>query len=170
MNYNIALLGLIEILSAISIGAMILSITYKLVSWVGSRYYGISSHNLAFSIFLASMLFAVGYMVSGVIAPLLSSFRLLSSHETAWLTTFRFIGIGAIYITIAFAAAILIGLLSTALYAKLTPIKEWEEIRNNNTGVAIIIGVIVITLTLMTKGGVILIIESLIPYPELPPI
>jgi uncharacterized membrane protein YjfL (UPF0719 family) len=170
MNYNIALLGLVEIISAISIGATILSITYKLVIWVGRKYYGIESHNLAFSIFMASMLFAVGYMVSGVIPPLLSSFRLLNTQDAVWLTTFKYLGIGALYITIAFTAAVLIGLLSTALYAKLTPIHEWEEIKNNNTGVAIIIGVIVITLTMMSKSGVALIIESLIPYPELPPI
>ena len=167
MNYNIALLGILEILSAISIGAAILSITYKLVSWVGRRYYEIENHNLAFSIFMASMLFAVGFMVSGVIQPLLSLFRLLSGET--WLITLKYLGIGAIYISIAFGAAVAVGLLSTALYARLTPIDEWEEIRNNNIGVAIIISVIVITLTLMTKSGVTLIIESLIPYPELPP-
>ena len=170
MNYNIAILGIIEILSAISIGATILSITYKLVSWVGKKYYDIEEHNLAFSIFMASMLFAVGYMVSGVIQPLLSLFRLLSNETETWLLTLKYLGIGALYISIAFVSAIAVGLLSTSLYSRLTPINEWEEIKKNNLGVAIIIGVIVITLTLMTKSGVTLIIESLIPYPELPPI
>jgi hypothetical protein len=63
----------------------------------------------------------------------------------------------------------LLGLLSTLLYAKITPIDEFEEIRNNNIGVAIVVSVIIITLTMMCRSGVGLLIESIIPYPELPP-
>ena len=64
----------------------------------------------------------------------------------------------------------MIGLISTFLYSKLTPIDEFEEIRKNNVGVSLIISSILITLTLLTKDGVILLIEAIIPYPELPPI
>ena len=83
---------------------------------------------------------------------------------------FEYITIGAVYIAIAYTATILIGLISTFLYSKLTPISEFEEIRNNNVGVSLIISSILITLTLLTKNGVILLIESIVPYPELPPI
>jgi len=82
---------------------------------------------------------------------------------------FKYIGQGLIYISIAYTAAILIGLISTALYAKLTPIDEFKEIKNNNLGVALIVSSIIITLTLMSKDGVALLIESIIPYPNLPP-
>jgi uncharacterized membrane protein YjfL (UPF0719 family) len=170
MNTTVALLGIVEILSAITIGVVILSITYKLVVWFGKKYYDISERTTAFSVFSASILFSVGYMVNGVIQPLISSFRLLNTSDAVWLLTLKYIGTGAIYITIAFTCAVLIGLLSTYLYSRLTPIDEWEEIRNNNMGIAMVISAIVITLTLMTKSGVIMIIESLIPYPELPPI
>jgi uncharacterized membrane protein YjfL (UPF0719 family) len=170
MNTKIALLGIIEIVSAVTIGVMILFITYKLVTWFGNKYYHIGERTTAFSIFIASILFSVGYMVNGVIQPLISSFRLLNTDENLFLVTLKYLGTGAIYITIAFTCALLIGLLSTYFYSRLTPIDEWKEIRENNTGIALIISAIVITLTLMTKSGVILIIESLIPYPELPPI
>jgi len=169
MNYNIALLGLIEIVSAITIGIFILALTYKVMQLVGSKYYKIEEFNLAYSIFTAAIILSVGLMVSGVIQPLISSFRLLDRGEDALMLVVKYMGTGAIYIAIAFIAAVLIGLISTFLYSKITPIDEFEEIRNNNVGVALIVSAILITLTLLSKSGVMMLIEALIPYPELPP-
>ncbi|MFY0601081.1 MAG: DUF350 domain-containing protein [Cyclobacteriaceae bacterium] len=169
MNYNIALLGLIEIVSAITIGIFILALTYKIMQFVGMKYYGIKDFNLAYSIFTAAIIISVGLMVSGVIQPLISSFRLLNRESDTFLVVFKYMGIGLIYISIAYVSAILIGLISTFLYSKITPINEFEEIRNNNIGVALIVSSILITLTLLTKSGVVMLIEAIIPYPELPP-
>lgn len=168
MNFNTALLGLIEIISAISIGVFILYLTYKILKWIGRRYYDIKDKNLAYSIFMAAMMFSVGYMVSGVIPPLISSFRLLNI-DNGLLLTLTFIGRGSIYVGLAFVSALFIGLLSTTLYTWMTPIDEFAEIKNNNVGVALIVASIVITLTLLSKDGVSLILESITPYPDLPP-
>ncbi|MEO1253470.1 MAG: DUF350 domain-containing protein [Bacteroidota bacterium] len=170
MNGRIALLALIEIASAITIGIFILALTYKIVQWVGQRYYRIEEYNLSYSIFVSAIILSVGIMISGIIEPLLSSFRLLNQQSNSFALAFKYIGIGAIYIAIAYTATIFIGLISTFLYSKLTPIDEFEEIRKNNVGVSLIIGSILITLTLLTKNGVILLIEAIIPYPELPPV
>ncbi len=169
MNFRIALLGIIEILSAVSIGIFILALTYKLLKWVGKRYYDIQHGNLAFGIFMSAIMFSVGYMVNAVIQPLVSSFRLMSSDTNSIALFLKFFGQGAIYIGIAYTSAVLIGLISTFLYSRLTPIDEFEEIKNNNVGVALIVSSIIITLTMMSKGGVAMVIESIIPYPDLPP-
>ena len=169
MNYNIAILGLIHIISAVTIGIFILALTYLILKWVGKKYYQINRGNQAYSIFTAAIMFSVGYMVSSVIQPLISSFRLMSSESGAFGMAFKYVGQGAIYISIAYTAALLIGLISTALYAKLTPIDEFKEIKNNNLGVALIVSSIIITLTLMSKDGVAMLIESIIPYPNIPP-
>ena len=170
MNGKIALLALIEIVSAITIGIFILALTYKIVQWVGRKYYGINDYNLSYSIFVSAIILSVGIMIAGIIEPLLSSFRLLNQQENSFTLAFKFIGTGAIYIAIAYTSTILIGLISTFMYSKLTPIDEFEEIRKNNVGVSLIVSSILITLTLLTKNGVILLIEAIIPYPELPPI
>ncbi len=170
MNLNIAILGLVEIVSAITIGVFILSLTYKILQFVGKKYYDIQEENLAYSIFTAAIIFSTGYMVSGVLQPLSSSFRLLDPETSGtFMLTLKFILQGATYIAIAYVAAMAIGLLSAILYSKLTPIDEFEEMKKNNLGVAIIVSSIVITLTLLTKSGVELLIESIIPYPTLPP-
>lgn len=168
MNLDIAMLGFIEIFSALTIGIFILALTYKIVRWVGKKFYGIRDHqNLAYNIFTAAIMISVGLMVSSVIQPLVSYFRLLDKSGDSFVLALRFFGTGAVYIAIAYSVAIVIGLISTFLYSKLTVIDEFEEIRSNNVGVAIIIGSIIITLSLLTKSGVELLIESIIPYPSI---
>jgi hypothetical protein len=109
-------------------------------------------------------------MASSVIQPLISSFRLLDKAHSSFVLAMKFLGTGAIYIAIAYSVAIMIGLVSTFLYSRLTTINEFKEIRENNVGVAVMIGSIIITLTLLTKSGVELLIEAIIPYPAGPPV
>ena len=167
MNSKTALLAVIEILSAISIGVFILALTYQLVKYIGRKKYDIQAGNLAYSIFTASILFSIGYMVSSVIQPLLSLFRLLAAaQDDSFKLAITFIGSGAGYIALAFAAGVVICFLSVFIYTSITPLDEFAELRNNNIGVALIVGTITITLALLTRDGVSLLIESLIPYPQ----
>ena len=170
MNSNVFFLGIIEILSAASMGLVILSTTYKILKWYGKKKFNIGHNNLAYSIFIASVLIGMGLMVSGTIEPIVSSFRLLSNTEESSTQLFlSFLFRGGLYILIAYSAGLAISLMGIVIYSKLTPIDEFVEMKNNNIGVAIISGAIIITLILLTKDGVALVIESLIPYPELPP-
>lgn len=170
MNSKLTLLALIEILTALSLGIGILASTYLLLKYIGKKRYDINENNQAFGIFMASVLFSVGYLVSGVIQPLLSLFRILSTRDNS---TFHlvatFVGYGAIYITMAFIVALLVCLLGAVIYNYITPIDEIAELRNNNLAVALVLGTIIITLTLMAHDGVELLIESFIPYPEMYP-
>ena len=167
MNSKVTLLAIIEIFSAISIGVFILALTYQLLKYIGRKRFDIQTGNLATSIFVASVLFSVGFMVSGVIDPLTSLFRLLAAKDNGVLSlALSFIGTGAIYIAMAFIAGLSVCLLSVMLYTWITPLDEFAELKNNNVGVALIVGTITITLALLTKDGVSLLIESFIPYPE----
>jgi len=170
MNIKIALLAIIEIISSLSIGVIILFFTYKLLKYLGAKKYDIQQSNLAYSIFMSSVLFAVGYMVSSVIQPIISSFRILSNTtEGSGVLIITFLGYGALYVTIAFVSGLAVSYVGATFYTFLTPLDEFKEIKNNNIGVAIIVSVIIITLVLMSKSGITLLIESIIPYPDLPP-
>lgn len=167
---RIGILALIEIFSALSCGVVILFITYKGLKYLAVKRYGIEKNNLAYSIFTAGVLLSVGLMMSGVIDPLLSVFRITSDQNSSFISIIlSFLGQGALYIAIAYASSITIIVIGVSIYANLTPIDEFAEIKNNNIGVAIIVCVIIVTLTLMCKDGVILLIESIVPYPELSP-
>jgi len=171
MNTKIALLALIEIISALSMGVTMLFITYKGLKYLAIKRYSIEKNNLAYSIFMSGVLLSVGIMMSGVVDPLLSVFRVLSSNssETTSAILFSFIFNGGKYIAIAYVLSVIIIIIGVSIYVNLTPIDEFKEIKNNNIGVAIIVVTIIITLTLMSKDGVILFIESIVPYPNLSP-
>lgn len=170
MDKSIALLGLIEVLSSLTCGVVILFITYRLLKLYGKNKLHIEHSNTAYNIFIASVLFSVGFMMSGVISPLLDAFRFFNQNLDSFSQTMTsFILWGGVYIAIAYAFAMLICLTGIFIYSNLTPMDEITEIRNNNIGVGLILGVIIITLIMMSKDGVILIIESLVPYPDLPP-
>ena len=49
----------------------------------------------------------------------------------------------------------------------MTPLNEADEIKNNNIGVALVVGAILVTLSFMCSDGIALLIESFIPYPKL---
>jgi uncharacterized membrane protein YjfL (UPF0719 family) len=167
MNSKVAILAIIEILSSISVGVFILALTYQVLKYIGRKRFDIHAGNLATSIFVASVLFSVGYMVSSVIDPLTSLFRLLASKDNnVGSLALTFLGTGALYIAIAYVAGLVVVFLSVILYTSVTPLDEFEEIRNNNVGVALVVGTITITLALLTKDGVGSLIESFIPYPE----
>ncbi|MEJ0057739.1 MAG: DUF350 domain-containing protein [Bacteroidota bacterium] len=139
MNFKLTLLALIEIVSGLSMGVAIMAITYLLLKYYGKKRYDINQNNQAFGIFTASILFSVGYMVSGVIQPLLSLFRILSTRDnsTAHLLL-QFIGYGAFYILIAYITALVVCWLGMLIYDYITPIDEITELKNNNLAVALV--------------------------------
>ena len=171
MNQKLALLAIVEILSSISIGVFILFITYRFMKVVGKKSFGIEKVNLAYSIFMASVLLAVGYIVSGVIGPLLSAYRLLIDlKETNLEIVLTFLSYGGIFVSVAYLIAIFVMTIGILFYVTLTTkVQEFKELRENNVSVAVIVGTIIFVLALFVKDGSILLIESIIPYPELPP-
>ena len=167
MNGNLTLLAIIEILSALSMGIFILAATFQVLKYIGRKRYDIHANNQAYSIFMASILFSIGYTMSSAIQPLLSLFRILAVKESeSFSLALRFIGTGAIYIGLAFVLGVMICVVGVLLYTYLTPIDEFTELKNNNVAVALVVGSILITLTLLTHDGVALLLESLIPYPD----
>jgi len=167
MNTKLTLLAIIEILSAMSMGIFILASTYQFLKYYGKKKWDIHPNNQAYGIFMAAILFSVGLTMSSVIQPLLSLFRIFASKdlgtaELAW----KFISYGAIYIALAFVFAVTICATGIFIYMFITPIDEFAELKNNNISVALIVGSIIITLSLLTNNGVDLLIESFIPYPQ----
>ena len=149
MNIKLSLLALIEILSGLSIGIVIMIITYQILKWIGRKRYDIHQNNVAYSIFIASVLFSVGYMVSGVIQPLLSLFRIMAASDAGLAELLlSFLGYGAIYIAASYTAGVIVSLLGITIYTWITPIDEFAEVKNNNLGVALIVGTIIIVLTM----------------------
>jgi len=116
---------------------------------------------------MASVLFSVGYVVSGVVQPILNSYRILSGTDVSKLELIiGFITYGGLYILISYISALIISFLGIIIYTNMTSVNEFNELKDNNIGVAVMLSAIIITLSLMCSDGIILLIESFIPYPN----
>ena len=63
----------------------------------------------------------------------------------------------------------IINVLSIYLFTLMTKdVKEFEEIKANNIAISLIIAAIVISVSLMVKSSLYLILESFVPYPDMP--
>jgi|TARA_B110001469_G_scaffold111889_1_gene114339 uncharacterized membrane protein YjfL (UPF0719 family) len=169
MNEKLALLSLIELISALSCGVFILYVTFRILRIYGSKKLGIDQYNTAYMVFIGAVLFSVGFTMSGIINPILSYFRIMSNRDISAVNLFlSFIATGGAYIIISYVLSILVISLGIGLYTFMTPLKEVQELKENNIGVSIVLAAIIIVLSLMCKDGIILLIESIVPYPELP--
>ena len=170
MNTDLFFYSIIEIIISLILGIFLMYFTYRLLDKFVKRKYDISITNLSFSILSSSVLFSVAYLISGIKAPILSSLRLLSKDleydGSLILDGFKYT---FLFLTIIIIAVGLIIFLSIQLYTRMTKeINEFREIEANNVAVAIVLGIIVISISLLIKESLYLMLETFVPYPEIP--
>ena len=170
MNTELFFYSIIEILISLVLGVFLIYITYRLLDKFIKRKYTISRTNLSFATFSSSVIFSVAYLISGIKAPILNSLRILSKdleyEGSLILDGFKY---SLLFLVIIIIAISLIIFLSIHLYTRMTKeINEFKEIEANNIAVGIILGIIVISISLLIKESVYLMLEAFVPYPEVP--
>ena len=73
------------------------------------------------------------------------------------------------FITTLLLVILLVHFISFTLFSLMTRgIKEINEIEKNNIAVSLIIGVVIIAISIMVKDSLYLLLESFVPYPDIP--
>ena len=76
-----------------------------------------------------------------------------------------------LFIVIIVLIILIINYISIKLFVIMTNnIDEFKELKNNNIAVALVTGIVIISISIIVKESVYLILESFIPYPEVPTI
>ena len=121
-------------------------------------------------IFLSGTIFSVAYIVFGIMEPLSSTIKLLSTNYTSLFDLVLSVGkYLVIFILLGYTFGAGIVYVSYKTFALLTKqLDEFDEISKNNVGVALLVAVLTIVRALFTKDPFIIFVESFIPYPELP--
>ena len=169
MNSNLLLLSVIHLVMAIFVGVLVLYFTYLIAnSLLKKKGYTTDKNNLAFGIFISSIMLSVGIVVSSAYAPSMSLLQILQKTASSKLWLFLDFSLYfLLFLVIAMVVSFLIIFISLKLYTFLTRnIEEFEEISRNNVSVALVTGIIVIVIAIFAKDSMSMIIESLIPYPK----
>tara|TARA_B100002052_G_scaffold299118_1_gene335430 strand:- start:6262 stop:6789 length:528 start_codon:yes stop_codon:yes gene_type:complete len=161
-----------QLIISIVIGTIVLYSSYKIIDKYIRSKHGIELNNSAYGILCASILFSVGYLISGVKDPIINSVELIQRNpDFSGSVFFEGLKYSGLFLAISVFVIWLINLLSIYLFTIMTKdVKEFEEIKNNNLAISLITAVIVISISLMVKPSLYLILESFVPYPDMPTI
>ena len=172
MNTETFYYSLLEIGVSIFLGVTILYLSYRIIDKFVRERLKISSNNVSFALFVSSILFSVAYLISGIKSPILNSIKLLLDNPqyegSIVLDGIKYSLLFLIIIIITIALVILTSILIFTYMTK--KIDEFDEIRKNNIAVGIITATLVISISIIIKESIYLLLESFVPYPEIPKI
>jgi len=160
-------LALSQIVISVILSIIVFYISYKiLIRAFKIEENKFDNDNLALSIFFSGIILSTGYLLSGIISTIINSVTLIKIHTDGnhYFEIFKY---SAISLLIGFFVASIIQLGSFLLVKTLTKhIKEVEQLRKNNLSVAILLVSILMAITLITKDGLIFLLEQFLPQPE----
>ena len=169
MNNDFTGLAFIQLIMALLLGV---SVMYMSFTYLYKKVYvkhDIQKDNLAFAVFASGVLFSVAYLLQGVMAPIISITSIFNGRYTGLDLYFKTFTYAGLFVLIGVVLAGLINLCAVFLFTTITKdIDEFKEIKQNNTSVALITTVIIISIALLSKESMVLFMETLVPYPELP--
>ena len=170
MNTELFYYSLVEIGISIVIGVTLLYFTYRIINKLVKKKFDIDSNNVSFSIFTSSILFTVAYLISGIKSPILNSLKMLSNNPeyegSLIVDGFKYSGL---FLTVIIITITLVIFISIQLFTYMTKnINEFQEIKKNNLAVAILTATIIISISLLVKESLYLLLETFVPYPEVP--
>jgi len=170
MNKNLFYYSIAEIGVSIIIGVILLFTTYKLIDRLVKKEFNISIDNISYSIFSSSVLFSVAYLISGIKAPILNSLRMISENpEYKGSLVIDGLKYTVLFLVIIVIAIAFINFLSVKLFTIMTKnVNEFKEISKNNIAVSILTATIIISISLLVKESLYLLLESFVPYPDVP--
>tara|TARA_B110000003_G_scaffold234459_1_gene238180 strand:- start:129 stop:650 length:522 start_codon:yes stop_codon:yes gene_type:complete len=172
MNTELFYYSLVEIGISIVIGVSLLYFTYRVINKLVMKKFDINSDNVSFSIFTSSILFSVAYLISGIKSPILNSLKMLSNNPeyegSLILDGFKYSGL---FLSLIIITITLVIFISIKLFTYMTKnINEFQEIKKNNLAVAILTATIIISISLLVKESLYLLLETFVPYPDVPKI
>ena len=170
MNTQTFTLSLIEISISILFGVIILYLCYRFLDKLLKDKLKIKNDNISYSIFVSSILFSVAYLIEGIKSPILNSLKLLIDNpEYDGIIFLDGLKYSILFISIIVITILVVIFLSIFLFTIMTKdIDEFKEIKNNNIAIAIITATLIISISLLLKESVYLLLESFVPYPEIP--
>lgn len=170
MNINTFGLALIELTLSLILAVLVSFVTFRLFYYFINRHYPVKPDNLAFAILSGAILFSVGHIISGIIRPMLAVIRTLEAqNHDFWFLLKNTLQYSTLFIGLGFLVSFICTITGLYLFMLLTRnINEFEEISKDNRAVGILTGVIIIVIAIFVRDSAVLLLESMVPYPDLP--
>ena len=168
-NYDNVIFGATQLVIALGIAILAIYVTFVFFRKFFLRKYSLDLDNVAFAILLACVLISVSSIVAEVIPSVDHALRYLKQSHTGSSYIWYCLLYSVMFTGIGFMISLIVNVLGLLLFVKLTKeVDEFKEISENNIAIGIITGAFIVSMSFFVQEPVHHILESLIPYPELP--
>ena len=172
MDLSLLIAGILQLILSLIIG---LAFIYAGFRFFHKRIKDIDEiselkkNNIAVAILNGSIILSLVIMVKNAIEPAITTFTLTLRNPDSSLTSFlQTAAIMLIQIIVAGVLAFLAIYIALNLYTFLTrDLDEIDEIKKNNIAVSIVLGVVIISISLLMQQGIKSILDALIPFPAI---
>jgi uncharacterized membrane protein YjfL (UPF0719 family) len=172
MDLSLLVSGVLQLVLSLAVGIVFIFAGFK---FFHNRIKAINEieelkkNNIAVAILNASIILALVIMVKNAIEPAITVFSMTLRNPNATFISFlQMAGIMLVQIIVAGLIAYISIYLAINLYTYLTKeIDELGEIKNNNIAVSIVLGIVIISISLLMQQGIKSILDALIPFPSI---
>lgn len=172
MDLSLLVSGVLQLVLSLAVGIVFIYVGFK---FFHNRIKAINEieelrkNNIAVAILNASIILALVIMVKNAIEPAITVFSMTLRNPNATFVSFlQMAGIMLVQIIVAGLIAYISIYLAINLYTYLTKeIDELGEIKNNNIAVSIVLGIVIISISLLMQQGIKSILDALIPFPTI---
>jgi len=142
-------------------------ICHNVMARMMKKLTGLTTTTLSFNILASGLLISIGLLMSEASRPIVTTISYLSrdnGNSWIWLTA-GYIMLFFILVTI-FAFIVIFG--SLWFFNRMTgDVDEKAELSKGNTGIALLLSVLMISMTLFLKSPIISLMEVIVPIPKL---
>ncbi len=170
INWYYFTLGVIELILTIIISILVVFLgqwAFSLFTKNIKENDELKDNNIAVGIILASVIFSMAIIVKSAVYPSVETVRELIRGGVSFIDILISIAFFLMFFIIAGLTGIVIILLSSFLYSKLTRrIDEFEEIKKKNIAIAIVLGAVIISISFIVQDGISAVMSGIMPYSE----
>jgi heme/copper-type cytochrome/quinol oxidase subunit 2 len=145
----------------------LIMICHNVMARMMKKLTGLTTTTLSFNILASGLLISIGLLMSEASRPIVTTISYLSrdnGNSWIWLTA-GYIMLFFILVTI-FAFIVIFG--SLWFFNRMTgDVDEKAELSKGNTGIALLLSVLMISMTLFLKSPIISLMEVIVPIPKL---
>jgi uncharacterized membrane protein YjfL (UPF0719 family) len=128
----------------------------------------IKENNCAVALILAATLLSVAMIIKQASFPMISIFQTIIEKGISFGGLIKILGISLSAILISMAISVIAIWLAIQIFIRLTKeIDEWNEIKKNNTAIAIILAALILIVGILMGQGIESLLDSIVPGPIL---
>ena len=165
---NLLVKNILIFIILILVGAFFSLLALRLILFIINRgaSIGDSLKNTSITILSSVSIVSLGLIFSKLYDPLVEITRILSDGENYLVESLKYI---SLFLSLSFISWFLVIGSSVSLFGLMTKgINEIEEIKNDNWKLALLLSALILMLTIMASGPILVSLEALIPYPDMP--